>query len=170
MSFFSNLLGAKSPKNMVTDTTLADGTAIQIESESGNLEVGAIVRFLDGSPAPEGEHTLTDGSMFKVDAEGIVVEVMEAITNSEKVKEMEAALAAKEIEISNLKTEGAAVINQLQAEIKNLQTDLQAKNAWISKVNAPKNIAKPIQGSSKAAGETTVNTFASSNFINALKA
>jgi hypothetical protein len=59
--------------------TLADGTTI-VEVEK--LEVGFPVSIVaeDGTltPAPEGEHTLADGTKIKVDANGVIAEIMPA--------------------------------------------------------------------------------------------
>lgn len=70
--------------------TLADGTVVEVEK----LEVGFPVSIVaeDGSltPAPEGEHTLEDGTKIMVDANGAIVEIMPAET---------VAVAAQEEEI-----------------------------------------------------------------------
>lgn len=50
---------------------LADGTEIEVEE----LEVGKPV-MVGGSPAPEGKHTLQDGTVISVDAAGIITEVV----------------------------------------------------------------------------------------------
>ena len=73
--------------------TLADGTVVEVEK----LEVGFPVSIVaeDGSmtPAPEGEHTLEDGTKIKVDANGAIVEIMPAET---------VAVAAQEEEIEEV--------------------------------------------------------------------
>lgn len=85
--------------------TLADGTVVEVEK----LEVGFPVSIVaeDGSmtPAPEGEHTLEDGTKIKVDANGAIVEIMPAETVAvaaqeeevEEVQEMELPEGIKEI-------------------------------------------------------------------------
>jgi len=58
---------------------LADGTIVKATS----LDAGTAVTLVtaDGEvPAPEGEHTLEDGRILKVDAAGNIVEVMDAPT------------------------------------------------------------------------------------------
>ena len=52
---------------------LADGTEIEVEE----LEVGKPV-MVGGSPAPEGKHTLQDGTVISVDAAGLITEVVAA--------------------------------------------------------------------------------------------
>jgi hypothetical protein len=58
--------------------TLADGTIVEVEK----LEIGFPVSIVaeDGSmtPAPEGEHTLENGMKIKVDANGVIAEIMPA--------------------------------------------------------------------------------------------
>jgi hypothetical protein len=85
--------------------TLADGTVVEVEK----LEVGFPVSIVaeDGSmtPAPEGEHTLEDGTKIMVDANGAIVEIMPAETVAvaaqeeeiEEVQEMELPEGIKEI-------------------------------------------------------------------------
>ncbi len=85
--------------------TLADGTVVEVEK----LEVGFPVSIVaaDGSltPAPEGEHTLEDGTKIKVDANGAIVEIMPAETVAvaaqeeeiEEVEEMQLPEGIKEI-------------------------------------------------------------------------
>lgn len=52
---------------------LADGTEIEVEE----LEVGKPV-MIGGSPAPEGKHTLQDGTVISVDTAGLITEVVAA--------------------------------------------------------------------------------------------
>lgn len=85
--------------------TLADGTIVEVEK----LEVGFPVSIVaeDGSmtPAPEGEHTLEDGTKIKVDANGVIAEIMAADKVAvaaeeeevEEVQEMELPEGIKEI-------------------------------------------------------------------------
>jgi len=57
---------------------LADGTVVEVEK----LEIGFPVSIVaeDGSltPAPEGEHILEDGTKIKVDANGVIAEIVTA--------------------------------------------------------------------------------------------
>ena len=57
---------------------LADGTLVEVEK----LEIGFPVSIVaeDGSltPAPEGEHILEDGTKIKVDANGVIAEIVTA--------------------------------------------------------------------------------------------
>jgi ATP-dependent Clp protease protease subunit len=172
MGYFDKFLGKKEqPKNAVSDAYLTDGTFIRIESESGFIEVGAKVVLEDGSNAPEGEHTLGDGTVFRLDANGIVTETMQPEDSADPkdaiIADLQAALAAKDSEISNLQTEGATVINGLNAE-------LTAKNSLIAKMSAPKNLSKPQQGGGNPANNaptnSIVNSFFSQGFKNAVTA
>lgn len=72
------------------EATLEDGTLLRWE---GDLATGTAVFVVDGEnevPAPEGTHVLTgdlDGTSIVLDAEGIVIEVIEADNlNSDKEK------------------------------------------------------------------------------------
>lgn len=71
--------------------TLADGTIVEVEK----LEIGFPVSIVaeDGSltPAPEGEHTLDNGMKIKVDANGVIAEIMpaEAVAVAAEEEEIE---------------------------------------------------------------------------------
>lgn len=60
---------AESPEKFV-EAKLADGTLISCDK----LEVGGMVT-IGGTPAPEGEHVMEDGSCIVVDATGAITEV-----------------------------------------------------------------------------------------------
>ena len=53
--------------------TLADGTEVEIEA----LEVGKPV-MVGGNTAPEGSHTLQDGTVITVDAAGVITDIKAA--------------------------------------------------------------------------------------------
>lgn len=59
--------------------TLSDGTPVTIEE----LEVGKPVT-INGQPAPEGTHTLQDGTQITVDASGIISAITPAIPEEMK--------------------------------------------------------------------------------------
>ena len=83
------------------DATLEDGTMVQIEP---SLEVGAAVIVIDaeGNPiaAPDGEHTLLDGTVIET-AEGLITNIEEAEAEEVEAKDYE----EKEEEMSNDTTE-----------------------------------------------------------------
>jgi hypothetical protein len=59
---------------------LADGTKVYSEAEDFVVGAALMVVAEDGSmsPAPEGEHTLDNGKVLVVDAQGVITEVKEA--------------------------------------------------------------------------------------------
>lgn len=105
------------------DFPMLEGDAI-VRAEA--LEVGqaALLVADDGSesPAPEGEHALADGTKIRVDAEGLITEVM--------MPEGEAE-AEIEIEMKKILSENQA----LKAEIESLKTNLSAKDAEVKTIN-----------------------------------
>jgi hypothetical protein len=80
------------------DATTTEGVAIKVVGES--LEVGAAVTVVDEngeeSIAPEGSHTLEDGTTIIVDAEGNISEITEA-TTEEVEEEVEEEMATEEL-------------------------------------------------------------------------
>ena len=117
--------------------TLADGTVVEVEK----LEVGFPVSIVaeDGSmtPAPEGEHTLEDGTKIMVDANGAIVEIMPAETVAvaaqeeeevEEVQEMELPEGIKEI-VSEIVEEKIAdkieeTMKMVYAAVEEIATDV----------------------------------------------
>ena len=61
---------APAPVSLAKDYILVDGTTVSIDK----LEVGGMVTVA-GIPATEGEYALNDGTVLKVDANGILTEV-----------------------------------------------------------------------------------------------
>ena len=64
--------------------SLADGTKVMISE----LAVGGVVTLEDGSPAPEGSHTLADGTVIEVASEGVIANIVPPA--AEEVEEPEA--------------------------------------------------------------------------------
>lgn len=93
-----NLFSLKKFKNEFTET-LQDGTVIIVMSEDENW-TGKQVIYEDGSPLPDGEHTLASGKVITV-AAGLISEVKEAAAPEDnqnedmqnRIKELEAQLA-----------------------------------------------------------------------------
>lgn len=55
----------------MAEYSLMDGTKVEISA----LEVGGEVKMADGSPAPQGEHILADGTRIQVDEAGKIIEI-----------------------------------------------------------------------------------------------
>ncbi len=94
---FKNFIGLAKIKNEFTET-LQDGTIIVVMSEDEDW-TGKPVVYEDGSPLPDGDHTLASGKVISV-AGGMISAVKEATAkNTEnddmqnKIKELEAQLA-----------------------------------------------------------------------------
>jgi hypothetical protein len=106
-----SILNQEEPEIKNLDTTLEDGTAISIEGEVP--EVGYAVTLTEtGEPAPDGTHTLVDGTQITT-VGGVITEVM-------------AAVAIEEPSIEALQTENAelkASIEALTAE----NTEIKSK-------------------------------------------
>lgn len=93
-----NLFSLKKFKNEFTET-LQDGTVIIVMSEDEDW-TGKQVIYEDGSPLPDGEHTLASGKVITV-AAGLISEVKEAAAPEDnqnedmqnRIKELEAQLA-----------------------------------------------------------------------------
>jgi hypothetical protein len=69
---FNELTGAPAPASFITGT-LKDGTEVEVTA----LEVGGIVTIA-GSPAPAGEHTLSDGTIIVLGENGTIMEIKTA--------------------------------------------------------------------------------------------
>ena len=117
--------------------TLADGTIVEVEK----LEVGFPVSIVaeDGSltPAPEGEHTLEDGTKIIVDANGAIVEIMPAgepvavAAQEEEVEEVEemelpegVAEAISEIIEEKMKEKVEETMKMVMAAVEEIATEV----------------------------------------------
>jgi ATP-dependent protease ClpP protease subunit len=105
-------------------TTLEDGTEITINTEAETPEVGDAVTLSDGTAAPDGEHTLADGTVITTEGGVITAVAAPAAAGDDKEEEMQA-----------LKDENAA----LQAKIQALEGGLQTANAALEQIQAKMN-------------------------------
>lgn len=123
---------------------VAVGTPVTIQTEAGTIE-----------PAPEGKHTLEDGTVIVITG-GVISEVIPAMvapteeveevmeqTNplEEKVKEMEAKLAALEAKLSGLQFASVEELNN----VKNVALSTFKVVEELVTVPAPKQDEKPTQ-------------------------
>lgn len=113
---FKNFVGLTKIKNEFTET-LQDGTIIIVMSEDEDW-TGKQVVYEDGSPLPDGDHTLASGKVISV-AGGVISSVKEgSAENNEneemdnKIKELEAQLA----EAQAAKTAAEASAKALEAK------------------------------------------------------
>lgn len=91
------------PAVELSGAKLADGTEIKWE---GELAEGTVISLADGSPAPDGEHTLEDGTVIAVQGGAVVaVRMPEAQPETEDMSaKMSAEIEALKLENANLKT------------------------------------------------------------------
>ena len=108
------------PKNM-TDT-LSDGRVIVIQAEDGDW-TGKKVTLEDGSPIPDGQHTLASGRTITV-SEGAITEVKEPEAKTEEEPENSEDMKVKEEN------------EQLKARIKELESALEAQSTTAAQATA----------------------------------
>jgi hypothetical protein len=145
---------------MAMEGVLADGTVVATPSES--FEVGAELYVIDAEgnpqPAPDGEHTLDNGSVI-VSVGGFITEVKEAEPAEEEMSaDIAATIAAMDEQLTSIKnqlaekeTELASVRAEL-SEVKNNLNVSQAKATELSKQAAAVSVKDE-----KAVVETAVN-------------
>lgn len=158
---FSAIADKLKPMKFGSATT-TDGVVIQYEGDQ--LVQGVAVTLEDGTPAPDGEHILEDGTVIVV-SEGLVAEI-KAAEAPEPQSDFAAQFTAIETRIS--KYEAALEANtksiaEIQAniskmlEIANKQMDAFAAFAE----QTPEPVKKPISAQ-KVEKETNLQTFATS--------
>ncbi len=92
--------GGAPMKNL--DVSTVDGTQLVIESTGDTYVIGDAVT-IDGTPAPDGEHILSDGNTIVV-ADGIITDIIDA-TEEAVVEEATAAVASTEETVTISKAE-----------------------------------------------------------------
>lgn len=132
-SLFGNISKKLGIKNEFTEDVkammveLEDGSKINIVTEGEEPEVGNPVQYEDGTPAADGDYTLSDGSIIRV-AAGVISEMMEAKVNEDE--EMQALKAENE----TLK----AQVTELNAKIETYAQTMETINAKLNQTyNAP---------------------------------
>ena len=124
---------------------MEDGSFIYVDSEDGELE-GKQAYTVDevgdktDTPAPEGNHTLIDGRIITINAEGIVESVQEAEAKvSDNVKALKDEIAALKAQILNKESE-IEVKNsdekELTAKVKDLEKGLKSVLADVTNMKA----------------------------------
>lgn len=156
----SRKLGIKAEQNepvKAMTTTLEDGTEITIDTEAEAPEVGNTVTMSDGSPAPDGEHTLGDGTVIVTEGGVITAVSAPAAAGDDMDEEMQA-----------LKNENAELKAKIQAMEEAAAIQAQQVDAILAKIEskpvAPKRTtvfarqAQPADGSfSKETLMDTIN-------------
>jgi hypothetical protein len=138
----------------MAEYSLADGTKVQISA----LEVGGVVELADGTPAPQGEHQLMDGTSIQVDEAGVIVEISspkEDVIEEEPVAPAAPVAPAQDTTAmaEALKAEFAEQKSQLEAKISDLESKVKQGFAQVAELvealsNTPS--AEPTQKSANA--------------------
>jgi ATP-dependent protease ClpP protease subunit len=146
LSFFKNLFALKKFKNEFTET-LADGSVVIVMSEDGDWTGKQIVRE-DGSPIEAGNYTLVSGKVITVDANSTITQVADAPVEDqtetpedmEKIKQLEAQLAAAkaaqaaaEAKIAALDNSAEAITARFEAKFKELDEKAKAQEEALKK-------------------------------------
>jgi hypothetical protein len=132
----------------MAEYSLADGTKVMISA----LEIGGKVEMADGTPAPQGEHQLMDGTSIQVDETGTIIEIAspkEDIVEEEPVAPAQDTTAMAE----ELKAEFAEQKSQLETKIAELESKVKQGFAQVAELvealsNTP--TAEPTQKAANA--------------------
>ena len=103
----------------MAEYSLVDGTKVMISA----LEIGGMVEMADGTPAPQGEHQLMDGTIIQVDELGYIIEIA---SPKEDVIEEEPVAPAEPVEPAQDTT---AMIQELKDDYEKKKMELDAKIA-----------------------------------------
>ena len=131
-----SFLDGKSNNVVALDLTLEDGTPIVVETEESEIKVGDAVT-INGEPAPDGEHMLSDGTTIVV-AGGKIAEIKMAemeTTEDSKSEEIEQMIEANKSLIADnaqLKLNNA----QLNAENENLKKDISELTKQVADIQS----------------------------------
>jgi len=161
-----------------TVAELVDGTKVHV---AGEFEVGEQLHVVaeDGefTPAPEGQHTTTDGMMITVDAAGVITAVESAEEETEEVsveveaekKEEEMAEVEEEVKVEaeekeeiEVKLEDevvekvVAALKPFMDDLKETKEELEALKASFSKFS-DEPAAKPVRNNFQKEAEQKVS-------------
>ena len=138
----------------MAEYSLVDGTKVMISE----LKVGGMVEMADGTPAPQGEHQLMDGTIIQVDELGYIVEIAspkEDVIVEEPVAPAEPVEPAQDTTamVAELKADFAAQKSQLETKIAELESKVKQGFAQVAELvealsNTP--TAEPTQKSANA--------------------
>ena len=132
----------------MAEYSLADGTKVMISA----LEIGGKVEMADGTPAPQGEHQLMDGTSIQVDETGTIIEISspkEDIVVEEPVAPAQDTTAM----VAELKADFAEQKSQLETKIVELESKVKQGFAQVAELvealsNTP--TAEPTQKAANA--------------------
>ncbi len=146
---------------MSMEGTLTDGTVVATPSDS--FEVGAELYVIDAEgnpqPAPDGEHTLDNGSVV-VTVGGFITEMKEAeVAEEEMSADIAAVIAAMDEQLTSIKNQLAERDTQLAAvreELSAVKSDLTIATAKATELSR-KAAAVSIKDETPAAEISAVN-------------
>ena len=132
----------------MAEYSLADGTKVMISA----LEIGGKVEMADGTPAPQGEHQLMDGTSIQVDETGTIIEISspkEDIVTEEPVAPAQDTTAM----VAELKADFAEQKSELETKIAELESKVKQGFAQVAELvealsNTP--TAEPTQKAANA--------------------
>ena len=138
----------------MSEYSLVDGTKVMISA----LEIGGMVELADGTPAPQGEHQLMDGTIIQVDELGVIVEIAspkEDVIEEEPVAPAAPVAPAQDTTAmaEELKAEFAEQKSQLETKIAELESKVKQGFAQVAELvealsNTP--TAEPTQKAANA--------------------
>jgi len=138
----------------MAEYSLVDGTKVMISE----LAIGGKVEITDGTPAPQGEHQLMDGTIIQVDETGVIVEIAspkEDVIVEEPVAPAAPVAPAQDTTAmaEELKAEFAEQKSQLESKIAELESKVKQGFAQVAELvealsNTP--TAEPTQKSANA--------------------
>jgi hypothetical protein len=138
----------------MAEYSLADGTKVMISA----LEIGGKVEMADGTPAPQGEHQLMDGTSIQVDETGTIIEIAspkEDVVVEEPVAPAAPVAPAQDTTamVAELKADFAEQKSQLETKIAELESKVKQGFAQVAELvealsNTP--TAEPTQKAANA--------------------
>lgn len=122
---------------MSAEGKLADGSTM-VATPSDDFSVGAELYVIDADgnpqPAPDGEHTLDNGTIL-VTANGVITEVKEAEAEEAAEEELSAEIASVIEAMDNKLTEIKKELADAKTEMASIKQDLTAKTKELSDAN-----------------------------------
>jgi len=138
----------------MAEYSLVDGTKVMISE----LKIGGKVEMEDGTPAPQGEHQLMDGTSIQVDETGTIIEIAspkEDIVEEEPIAPAAPIAPAQDTTamVAELKADFAEQKSQLETKIADLESKVKQGFAQVAELvealsNTP--TAEPTQKAANA--------------------
>ena len=136
-NFISDIKKALNIKNEGAEVIVA--MAMDVETDKGTLHIekpsadGVVsvgdVCTIDGQPATEGDYTTNDGSVYAVDASGVVTAVTvkeEDNKDTEEVTGLKEELKNAKAELETIKAEKLEFENKVEAELKTIKASIKS--------------------------------------------